>query len=179
MLSNDYKQKLLIIATFLLPIGLVYSGYIFLNRTGPQQASAITMMNQMDLSANTTDAGLNKLSKQQLEAAKYLNETGSASLAHSPFFYSLPDDDDDQDEVIPISSPEEPPMEIVPLFSIQVIMVTSTGNIALIDGVPYRKGHTIGNNKWVIIDIDGDALSITIQSKESGRKVTKYVETGR
>ncbi len=173
MMNSEIRQRLILLCTFSAPIALVYCGYAFLNHSGPQVADAIPATAGQSSPAARAGSSINTLTRQQRAAMGHLDKLGSLQLEQSPFFYILPDQPDDND---PVPVPDMPVAERDPEFDIQVIMVTSTGNIALINGVPHREGHTVAGSNWVITSIDGTALSVTIQSRETGRKVTKYVE---
>ena len=63
--------------------------------------------------------------------------------------------------------------------SVQVILRSRRGNVALIDRKRYRVGDAIGADGWFVEEIDGVARSVLIVHRESGEKATLVVPLPR
>ena len=58
-----------------------------------------------------------------------------------------------------------------------MIIGSTAGNTALIDGKPYKVGQTLKDPVWIVRNIDVDARSVTIENKQSGQFLVFVVQT--
>ncbi len=65
----------------------------------------------------------------------------------------------------------------LPTVRVQMIMASSSGNAALIDGKRYRVGDSLDKTSWVIAVIDADALAVTFKHVQSGQTTVISVQT--
>ncbi len=65
----------------------------------------------------------------------------------------------------------------LPTVRVQMIMSSSSGNAALIDGKRYRVGDSLGKTSWVIAAIDAHALAVTFEHARSGQTTVISVQT--
>ena len=62
-----------------------------------------------------------------------------------------------------------------PIITVQAIMSSPTGSVALIDGDWLRIGDPIGKTAWYLLEIEGDARSVIIRDRETGSVRTQTI----
>lgn len=78
------------------------------------------------------------------------------------------------------SSPDQSPRVTVPHLpplTVQMIMSSSTETVALIDGHRCVVGDTLEGTGWAIVEIDADALTVTLKHARTGQTAVVSVHT--
>ena len=65
----------------------------------------------------------------------------------------------------------------LPTVRVQMIMASSSGNAALINGKRYGVGDSLGKTSWIIATIDADALAVTFEHSRTGQTTVISVQT--
>jgi hypothetical protein len=167
MPSSETKRRLAAGGVFLLPLGLLWAAANLFG--GPrsvqgQAPAAATPPVPTPIAPN----GAPVLDAEQRAAAAYL-----AALAQEPFgatpLYFEPRElgpeivDDGTEDLFPMS------------LTIQAVVASPRGTVALIDGKTRRRGDEIPGSAWRIAAIDAEARSVTFEHATTGRTITRHV----
>lgn len=99
------------------------------------------------------------------KAEAYATSLRSQAFGPTPMYY---------DPVTPNEPTAAPKVLGAPSLNVQMIMATSGGAKALINGKVYREGDDFEDG-WVVMSIDSNARSVTIADSRSERMVTESV----
>lgn len=166
------RWRLIFAGAFLAPMMIVKATELYLTRPMPRQAGAISPAAQptgvdpaiADLLSTNSDVDLALPGEQQALFA-YVRMVHERPLVRSPLEFPTVARDEPTQEEAPAPTPAAPPELAV---TIQAVMRSAGGNIALIDGTMYRVGEKISdrndeNSHWIIRDIDPAARSVTFE----------------
>ena len=166
MLTSDAKRKLIAFGIFALPIGLVKVAATMLGGPGGAQAqTTFTVAPPPPPNATTQGVTLTPREQTVVDRIARLDDTafGPTPMLHARTTGRRVVD-------------PSPQGQAVPEFRVKAILISSTGNRALIDGRAWKVGERLGDTGWIIIDINGDTRSVTIQEPETGRVTSSRVE---
>lgn len=168
MLSSNAKWRLTSLGIFLMPIVLVKLTGFVLNRPAPASVSAAPATLSPDLSL--INGATPAWTDAQLAAAEHVKKLDAAeTFAPSPLFHLVSDEDTEPD----IDEPDS----VDPTFEVGVIMYSSRGSTALINGRSYREGDAIEGTDWVVVRIDNVTRSVLLRDSETNRTVEGFVRT--
>ena len=166
MLRSDAKRKLIAFGIFALPIGLVKVAATMLGGPGGAQAqTTLTVAPPPPPNVTTPGGTLTPREQTVVDRIARLDDT---AFGPTPMLHARTNG--------PRVVDPSPPGRSVPKFRVKAILVSSTGNRALIDGLAWKVGETLGDTGWVIIEINGNTRSVTIQEPETGRVTSSTVE---
>lgn len=159
MLTSEAKRKLTAGGMFGLPMALVWLTARVIG--GPESAEASQTGNlavaplsfhQVDVAAPTP---------AQSAAAARVDALLHSDFGPTPFHHRRAGE-----TPVVIENPED---SSVPRFSVKLIMATSSGNRAVIDGKVYQVGDKLGDTGWVIVSIDAQTRSVSIRDPRTER----------
>lgn len=170
MVTRKTKQSLIAAVTFaILPILVIIKSAGTLFGSGPEivQASYETLPFIVP-----DDAGNDELSltDQQKHAVDYIAILQSKQFGPSPLHRGAK-------TIIGDNNPFPPPALPSLQITVQMIMSSSAGNTALIDGKPYKVGQKLKDSAWIVSEIDGEARSVTVENKQTGQSMVFVVQT--
>ncbi len=168
MLSSDVKWKATSIGIFVMPLVLVKLIAIVLDAPMTANATASVDVALPDIELVDGMGWKPDWTTRQNKAAAHVEALDAAeTFAASPLFYQQLDDDPEV---------EVQPEEIgVPTFRIGAILRSTRGDVALINGRPYREGDSVSSTGWVVKHIDGTQRTVVLEDPATGRTVTRYV----
>jgi len=170
MVTRKTKQSLIAAVTFtILPLLVIIKSAGTLFGSGPE----IVRASYETLPFIVPDAAGNdelSLTDQQQQAVNHIASLQSKEFGPSPLHRVGEIIGGDENPLSPIMSPS---LQI----TIQMIIGSTAGNTALIDGKPYKVGQTLKDPAWIIRKIDVDARSVTIENKQSGQSLVFVVQT--
>jgi len=156
MLTSDSKRKLAAIGMFALPIAIVKIAAGVLG--GPSGAQAQGTLSVAPPPAPNATRPAVEITRREQIALAHIARLDETAFGPTPMLHARAGG--------PVIGPE-PRDPGVPRFRVNAIMVSSSGNKALIDGRSLEVGDTIAG--WTIIDINGVTRAVTIQDPETGR----------
>ncbi len=160
MLTSDSKRKLTAMAMLAMPTGLVWVAGMLIGGPGVVKADSPTPAIAVvvpDVAPVLDEAA----SQAQRAAAGHIGRLRSEPVPPTPLYH---DPRRAGPDVI-----IDPGLASAPDFTVQAIMSSSTGSVALIDGHRLRVGDPLGTTGWNVLEINGDDRSVTIQDPVSGR----------
>ncbi len=171
MSAHDHKAKLMGFGVFLLPLILVKSA-VFLIGEVPQGAAAT------GIGAMTDPGGVIEIftpvwSPDQIAATHRVEELREEPFGESPLLHP-----GKISEIYPIV-PTEDRKVIPPDVSVQMILRSRRGNVALIHRKRFRVGDAIGADGWFVEEIDAVTRSVLIVHRASDTKATLVVPLPR
>ncbi len=159
------------LGVFLLPLILVKGSAILIGQ--PPQGAVATGGGAM-VSSGVIEIFTPHWSLEQIAAMHRVEELRELSFGESPLLQARAIGDID-----PIDPHDRTPTITPPEVSVQMILRSRRGNVALIDHKRYRAGDAIGADGWFVEEIDGVARSVLIVHRESGKKATLVVPLPR
>lgn len=158
------KLSLTGLAMLLLPIVMVKILAVTLGVGTPSQASATSgappPINFSQIgSGNVTD------SEARQEAQIHVDRLRNADFGEVPLLYRASSALDTTSNASPVNK-----------HTLQMIMATNSGNIALIDRSQYRIGDTLGDGLWKIVSISTDLRQVVLVHVESGKEMVLTVD---
>lgn len=179
MPSPDTRKKVLSFGALVLPVVIVKLAATVLGQSGAATASAAPRPTTTDAAVSATTPAATKLTARQLAAAEYVQSMRQRTFGRAPLLFeprppSNEPNTSSTPEVTPVvdSHPNEP----LPMFTLNAVMSSSSGQRALINGRPYRVGDTIKETAWTVLSIDVAGRSATLQDSHSDRTVMIAVE---
>lgn len=170
MVTRKTKQSVIAAVTFsILPLLVIIKSAGTLFGSGPEIARA--SYDRMPFIVN--DAADNdevSLTDQQQQAIGHIAYLQSQEFGSSPLHRVGESIGGDENPLSPIMPPS---LQI----TVQMIIGSTAGNTALIDGKPYKVGQTLKDPAWIVRKIDVDARSVTIENKQSGESLVFVVQS--
>ena len=170
MVTRKTKQSLIATVTFaILPLLVIFKSAGTLFGSGPEIAQA----SYETLSFIVPDVAENdelSLTDQQMQAVEHIAILQSEQFGPSPLHRGVKTIIGDKNQL--------PPPTLLSLqITVQMIMSSSAGNTALIDGKPYKVGQKLIDSAWIVSEIDGEARSVTVENKQTGQSMVFVVQT--
>ena len=172
MNASEAKKKTVTFGIFLLPLILVKGTALMLGQ-GLDPAIGNPVGNNGAATAPTIEPAARVWTEQQLAATRYIERLRKQDFGPSPLLHQKAAPT--QNNIEPTDTHRDHPP---PQVGVQMILKSSRGNIALIDGKRYRVGDKIGDG-WIVTVIDADARSVLIKHTESGEEATLVVPLPR
>lgn len=166
MLTSEGKRKLAAGGVFGLPMALVWLTSRMVG--GPSSAEADEIPLALANLAPVDPVGVVAPNAAEAAAAEHVAKLANESFGPTPFHHHR----QGETPVLVVGDPEEDP---APDFSVKLIMASSTGDRALIDGKSYRVGEELADTGWIIVDIDANSRSVSIRDPETSRVRTGTV----
>ncbi len=116
---------------------------------------------------------------QQLVAADYLDELRELSFGPSPLLHIIKRQPTPNPGPNTDPTANENPILPPPDVTVQMILKSRRGNVALINHRRYRVGDAIGSEGWVVQNIDPSTRSVLIMLPGTGRTATLSVPLPR
>ncbi len=160
------------LGVFLLPLILVKGSAILIGQ--PPQGAVATGGGAITVNSGVIEIFTPHWSLEQIAAMHRVEELRELSFGESPLLQARAISDID-----PIDPHDRTPTITPPEVSVQMILRSRRGNVALIDRKRYRAGDAIGADGWFVEEIDGVARSVLIVHRESGKKATLVVPMPR
>ena len=171
MSGQDPKSRLLVFGVFLLPLILVKGSALLIGDT-PQGAAA-SGGGPMAASTDVIEIFTPEWSLEQIAATHRVEDLRAEAFGETPLLHARKVDD-----IEPIVTPDE--KEVTPPeVSVQMILRSRRGNVALIDRKRFRVGDALGEDGWFVEEIDAVSRSVFIVHRESGTKATLVVPMPR
>lgn len=168
MVTRKTKQSLIATVTFaILPLLVIIKSADTLFGSGPE----IVHASYDRLSFIVSDADEKdevSISDQQKEAFNYIAILKTQQFGSSPLHRVV------ENSVIEKPSTHVKSTELQ--ITIQIIMSSSAGNTALIDGKVYKVGQQF-EEFWIIRKIDGEDRSVTLENTTTGQFLVFEVQT--
>lgn len=168
MVTRKTKQSLIATVTFaILPLLVIIKSADTLFGSGPEIAQA----SYDRLSFIVSDADEKdevSLSDQQKEAFNYIAILKTQQFGSSPLHRVV--------ENSVIEKPSTHAKSTALQITIQIIMSSSAGNTALINGKVYKVGQKF-EEYWIIHKIDGEDRSVTLENIKTGKYLVFEVQT--
>ena len=167
MVTRKTKQSVIAAVTFsILPLLVIIKSADTLFGSGPEIARA-SYDRMPFIVSDAADNDEVSLTDQQQQAVGHIANLQSQEFGPSPLH-----------RVGEIVSGDENPGKSPSLqITVQMIIGSTAGNTALIDGKPYKVGQTLKDPVWIVRNIDVDARSVTIENKQSGQSLVFVVQT--
>lgn len=172
MVTRKTKQSMIAAVTFaVLPVLVVIKSADTLFGSGPEIARA--SYDRLPFIVPDDD-GSDELSMtdQQMQAIDHIAILQSQQFGPSPLHREGETISGNEN---PFSTPTLPSLQI----TVQMIMSSSAGNTALIDGKPYKVGQNLKDSAWIVRKIDGEARSVTMENTQTGQSMVFVVQTPR
>lgn len=179
MSARGPRELTIDLGVFLLPLILVKGTAIMMSEP-PQGAAAspVTVAGPADVSS--LEDYTPEWTEQQLAAADYLEALRGQPYGPSPLLHIVKHQPiptpagtgNGNENGTPVAVP--PPDETV-----QMILVSRNGNVALINHRRYRVGDRLGSNGWVVKSIDAATRSVLVELPGTGREATLFVPLPR
>lgn len=171
MTASTPKSRLMGLGVFLLPLLLVKGTALMVGQT-PQGASA------SGTAGGSTPAGVIETytpdwSLEQIAASHRVDTLRNLPFGESPLLHARRVEDVVIDPIDPRPTVIKPPN-----VDVKMILRSSRGNVALIDGKYYRTGDSLGDG-WIIEDIDPLTRSVFIMHPRSSQEATLLVPMPR
>lgn len=166
MNAGDAKTKIVTIGMFLLPLILVKGTALMLGQ-GPDTATAGDGANNVAATTAIIEPVTREWNEQQLAATRHIELLRTKDFGPSPLLHQQPPPPPNSTK-----PPDTPRIHPPPNVSVKMILKTSRGNIALINGRRYRVGDKIGDG-WIVTGID--ARSVLIEHTVSHEEATLVV----
>ncbi len=160
------------LGVFLLPLILVKGTALLVGQ--PPQGAAASGGGAVPVNGGIIEIFEPQWSSEQIAATHRVAELREVSFGESPLLHARAISDIDPIDPSDREKDIEPPE-----VSVQVILRSRRGNIALIDHKKYRVGDAIGKDGWFIEEIDAVSRSVLIVHRESGTKGTLVVPMPR
>jgi hypothetical protein len=167
MLSSNARRRIFSFSLFFLPVVIVKVMGGLLGGDGPQNASA-TVEPAAPAHVSTTE---NPVDTRATEAANaHRRQLAAQPFSKDPFYHEEPTSE-------PVAeTPVEAPEPGAPAIALHMIMAARSGNVAVINGKPYRLKDEIAHTGWYLTTIDPNARSITLTQLSTGKKITAAVD---
>ena len=168
MPTNETKRRLAACGMFVLPLVLVQATAVLLGGGSPAPVAAAPQ--PVIPPALFPAQGPPSASSESGRAlAEYVRALRDQPFGPVPLYYPARDDGS--------AAPESgPAIEAAPEWRIQAVMAAASGNIALINGKARRVGDIVGESGWVIVEIDPQTRSVTIEDPRTHRRDTRSVK---
>ncbi len=167
MVTRKTKQSLIATVTFaILPVLVITKSAATLFGGGPEIAQASYDRLPFIVNDEVDNVDLS-LTDQQQEAFAHIALLKEQQFGQSPLHRAT-------ETVIGNDNTSPPPVLPSLQITIQMIMSSTAGNTALIDGKPYKVGDKLLKSPWIIRQIDGEARSVTLENPQTGQ--TEIVE---
>ncbi len=169
MVTRKTKQSMIAAVTFaILPLLVVIKSANTLFGTGPEIARA--SYGSLEFNPDATNKEELSITDQQRQAIDYIATLQSQQFGQSPLHREVETISGDKN---PVPQPKLASLQI----TLQMIMSSSSGNTALIDGKPYKVGQYLKDSVWIVREIDGEALSVTMENEQTGQSIVFVVQT--
>ena len=167
-MTREIKHSLTGTAAFaILPLLLLLKTTIALFG-GPSSVQA-TIQPAFVIDPSGASTPQERWTEQQRTAADHIEFLKDQPFGPSPLHRLAAPITPDQTPVIPRAD--------LPTVRVQMIMASSSGNAALINGKRYSVGDSLGKTSWVVAAIDADALAVTFKHAQSGQTTVISVQT--
>lgn len=168
------------LGVFLLPLLLVKATAIMMSE--PQGASATTRIVSGSADIGSLDDYRPEWTLEQLVAADYIAELDGLPFGPSPLLHIvkrplIPDPDPDPNTNG--NGDGDPVIVPPPDITVQMILVSRNGNVALMNHRRYRVGDALGTDGWVVKSIDAETRSVVVELRGTGREATLHVPLPR
>ncbi|MCZ6735675.1 MAG: hypothetical protein O7C65_07800 [Planctomycetota bacterium] len=167
MMTRDAKRRLVTIGVFLLPVVLVKVVAAPMGHRGPAAAEASNTPTPVVAIPHVTVAP--QWSEQQRAAAQHVVHLRTQPFGPTPLYYDPPQPPPDRSG----SS------NTLGHVTVQMIMSTASGDLALINGKRYRTGDRLRDAGWIVSEINASSGSVTFKHPASDRSVVVSVRGGR
>lgn len=157
------KLSLTGLAMLFLPIVMVKILAVTLGVGTPSQSSAMLRPAPIDFSQSVSGKVTDSEARQ--EAQTHVDRLRHAAYGDIPLLYGIAS----AHETMSVPSP-------VYTHTLQMIMATRSGNIALIDRTQYRVGDQLDDEPWRIVSISSDDRQVVLVHMESGKEVVLSVD---
>lgn len=170
MVTRKTKQSLIATLTFaILPVLVIVKSADTLFGGGP--GIAIASHDRLPFIIPDADQKDEvSLSDQQVQALDHIAILKAQQFGSSPLHRVV-----DNGKVI-----KKPSTQIVSSklqVTVQIIMTSTAGNTALIDGKVYKVGQSLAKTSWLISKIDGEARSVTLENTNTGQTLEFVVQS--
>ncbi len=135
---------------------------------GPSSVQA-TIQPALVFDPSGTRAPQEPWTEQQRAAAVYIEFLKDQPFDSSPLHHAAI-------QISPDQTPNVAATDLPPI-SVQMILSSSTETVALIDNRRYVVGDTLGETGWVIVEIDADALAVTLRHARTRQLAVISVQT--
>jgi hypothetical protein len=156
MRGRDLRTRVLTLLVFLTPLVLVKATELVVAEAGPKKARA-TDPND-DPEDITIEPFVPSWSTEQRVASAHVVELALLDYGPSPLLHRK------RPRVVPNGTDNPPRVEdaIVPPpnVTVQMILKSRSGNVALIDRKRYRTGDALGDDGWVVEEIEDRSINI-------------------
>ena len=166
MMTRDAKRRLVTIGVFLLPVVLVKVVAAPMGHRGPAEAEASHTPTQV-VAIPRVAAGP-QWSEQQRAAAQHVAYLRTQPFGPTPLYYDRPQPPDRSGS-----------SDTLGHVAVQMIMSSSGGDLALINGKRYRTGDRLRDAGWIVSEINASSGSVTLKHPASDRSVVVSVRGGR
>lgn len=166
------------LGVFLLPLLLV-KGTAIMVAEPAQAVAASTAIVAGSTGVDSVSEYKPEWTLQQLVAADYLDELRELPFGPSPLLHIVerqptPNPGPNTDPTV-----NENPILPPPDVTVQMILKSRRGNVALINHRRYRVGDAIGSEGWVVQNIDPSTRSVLVMLPGTGRTATLSVPLPR
>ncbi len=162
MMTHDTKGKLSIAAVFFLPLVLVKGTSMLFVQGGLRTATATTI-NITPVPPPVLKGPGMDWTPEQIAAARHIDKERHEPYGPTPLFHQERKDTGGIIETIPKDLP--PP----PVHSVQMILTSRSGNVALINRKRYHVGDALGNEGWFVAEIDSESRAVHLEHPETKR----------
>ncbi len=161
------------LGAFLLPLLLVKGTAMFVGQ--PPQTAVADGGNATTVAGGGIETFKPEWLPEQIAAAHRVAELRELPFGDSPLLHKRKIEDPGPGN----PSDKTPKTFDAPKVSVQVILRSRRGNVALIGGHRYLTGDEIGENGWIIRSIDPVSRSVLIEHPVSGQESTLVVPMPR
>ena len=168
MVTREMKQNLAgAIAFAILPMLLLFKTSTAM-LGGPASANATPQPTSV-IGSSGADRSRVQWTEQQRAAAVHIEFLKNQPFDLSPLHRTAAQVSPDQTSIVAAAG--------LPPISVQMIMSSSTGTVALIDDRRCVVGDRLGETGWVIVGIDADALAVTFKNARTTQTAVVSVRT--
>lgn len=167
MLTRENQRRLFCAGAFVVPwIGMKVCTLIF--GGAPQQSHAAAP------EAPSVDLAQLQIvqppwTAQQQRAAEHALQLADRAFGPSPLYRGPMTD------LVSLDGNDEEPLQSPLEVTIQMILASSSGNIALIDNKRYGVGDQVTDSEWIVTAIGGEQGSVTFRHPRTGETTTRFV----
>ncbi len=169
MLTRENQRRLWCVGAFVVPwIGMKICTLVF--GGAPQQSHAAAPdapsvdLAQLQIVQPQWTAQQQRAADHALQLAD--RAFGSSPLYRGPMADLVSLDNNDEE-------PSQSPLEV----TIQMVLASSSGNIALINNERYGVGDQLNDNEWTVTAIDGEQRSVTFRHSGTSETTTRFVHS--
>lgn len=166
MLTSEARRKLTAGGMFGLPMALVWIASRLIG--GPESAEASQAGNLALAPLNLDEVVAAAPSADQAAAAARIEALRESDFGPTPLHHQR------AGEVpVIIKDPQDSPG---PGFKVNMVMASSSGNRAVVDGKVCELGDELGDTGWIIVAIDAQTRTVSIRDPETDRVRTGKVD---